>query len=258
MYVSTRCLFPNFSLIWLSVENKECLCPLERFPKLTEKLIKELGIEKGVEWTMSVFLLECEGKKALFDAGYFDRKNNSKGILERLNELKISPDEIDYIFITHFHWDHIDGLIDGNDNIIYKNAKIYVSKEEYDGWINKMPAEKNGLQVKIMKIYEKQVIQFDFNDELPLGIVPLKAFGHTPGHTCYRKDDLLIIGDLIHGEKIQFKYPEICANFDSDEKNSIDSRKKILKYAEENKLLIAGHHLQFTNYSMYREFYKNK
>jgi len=58
-----------------------------------------------------------------------------------------------------------------------------------------MPSEKNALQVKIMKIYEKQVIQFDFSDSLPLGIIPLKAFGHTPGHTCYRKDDLLIIGD---------------------------------------------------------------
>ena len=258
MFVSTRCLFPNFSLIWLSVENKEELCPTERYPKLTQKLINELGIEKGIEWSMSAFLLESEGKKVLFDVGYFDRKNKGRGILDRLKELKISPDEIDYIFITHFHWDHIDGLLDDNDNIIYKNAKIYVSKEEYDGWINKMPAEKNSLQVKIMKIYEKQVIQFDFNDSLPLGIIPLKAFGHTPGHTCYRKDDLLIIGDLIHGEKIQFKYPEICALYDIDEKESIESRKRLLKYAEENKLLIAGHHLQPSNFSMYRDFYKNK
>jgi len=258
MYVSTRCLFPNFSLIWLSVLNKEELCPTTRYPKLTEELIKELKIEKGIEWSMSVFLLECEGKKVLFDAGFFEKDSNSKGILDRLQELKISPDEIDYIFITHFHWDHIAGLIDENDNIIYKNAKIYVSKEEYDGWINKMPAEKNALQVKIMKICEKQVIQFDFKDTLPLGIIPMEAFGHTPGHTCFRKDDLLIIGDLIHGEKVQFKYPEICANFDYDEKDSIDSRKKILKYAEENKLLIAGMHLQYSNSSMYREFYKNK
>ena len=68
-------------------------------------------------------------KKVLFDAGFFVKDSNSKRIL-------------DYIFITHFHWDRIAGLIDENDNIIYKNAKIYVSKEEYDGWINKMPAKK--------------------------------------------------------------------------------------------------------------------
>ena len=121
-----------------------------------------------------------------------------------------------------------------------------------------MPSDKNAMQVKTMKICEKQVVQFDFNDTLPLGIKPMQAFGHTPGHTVYRKDDLLIIGDLIHGQKIQFKHPEICATYDQDENGSIESRKKILKYAEENKLLIGGMHLQYSNSSMYREFYKNK
>ena len=89
MYVSTRCLFPNFSLIWLSVLNKEELCPTTRYPKLTEELIKELKIEKGIEWSMRVFLLECEGKKVLFDVGFFVKDSNSKGILDRLRELKI-------------------------------------------------------------------------------------------------------------------------------------------------------------------------
>ena len=257
MFVSTRCLFQNFSLTWLSLSNKDEYVSTERFPKLSKELIKEFNLEKGIEWSMSAFLLECEGKKALFDAGYIDRNSNKIEILNRLKELKISPDEINYIFITHCHWDHIEGLIDQNDNIIYKNAKIYICKEEYNGEI-KFPIEKKGLLERIKKICDKQIIQFDFDDILPLGIIPIKAFGHTPGHTCYRKDDLLIIWDLIHGEKIQFKYHDICAIFDSDEKQSIDSRKKILKYAEENKLFIAGHHLQFSNSGMYRDFYKNK
>lgn len=256
MYVSTRCLFPNFAIVWLSGMNEAKVSPTTLFPKLTPELIKELGLEKGIEGSMSAFLLEAEGKKALFDTGLNEKV--SKGIPDRLKELKISPDEIDYIFITHFHGDHIGGLLDANDNIAYKNAKIYVAKEEYDGWINKMPSDKNALQVKTMKICEKQVIQFDFNDTLPLGVKPIQAFGHTPGHTVYKKDDLLIIGDLIHGEKLQIKYPEICATYDHDEKGSIESRKKILKYAEENKLLVAGMHLQYSNSSMYREFYKNK
>ena len=258
MYVSTRCLFPNFSLIWLSVTNQEEFAQTDIYPKLTKELIKELNLEKGIEWSMSVFLLESEGKKALFDAGFFVKNSKNKGILDRLEELKISPDEIDYIFITHFHWDHIDGLIDENNNIIYKNAKIYVSNEEYNGKVGGGPPDKIGVQDRVKKICEKQIIKFNFEDTLPLGVIPIKAFGHTPGHTCYRKDDLLIIGDLIHGEKIQFKYPEICAVYDGDEKQSIESRKKILKYAEENKLFIAGHHLQFSHFGMYRHFYEKK
>ncbi len=49
-------------------------------------------------------------------------------LLNILKELKISPNKLNYIFITYFHWDHIEGLIDQNDNIIYKNAKIYFCK----------------------------------------------------------------------------------------------------------------------------------
>ena len=109
-----------------------------------------------------------------------------------------------------------------------------------------------------MKICEKNVIQFSFEDTLPLGVKSIKAFGHTPGHTCYRKDALLIIGDLIHGEKVQFQHPEICTVYDVDEEQSIESRKRVLKYAEENKLFIAGHHLQFSNFAMYNKFYEKK
>ena len=254
MYVSTRCLFPNFALTWLSGMNDPKLSPTSLFPKLTPEIIKELGIENGIEGSMSAFLLEAEGKKALFDTGL--NESVSKGISDRFNELKITPDEIDYVFITHFHGDHIGGLLDAKDNVVYKNAKLYVSKEEYDGWINKMPSDKNALQVKTMQKYEKQLVQFDFNDTLPLGIQPVKAFGHTPGHTCYRKDALLIIGDLMHAEVIQFKYPEICATYDQDVDKSIESRKAIIKYAQDNKLLIAGMHLRYSNSSMHREFYK--
>ena len=44
--------------------------------------------------------------------------------------------------------DHIGGLLDSKDNIYFKNAKVYVSKEEYGGLINNMPTNKSGLQVK--------------------------------------------------------------------------------------------------------------
>ena len=157
MYVSTRCVFKDFVITWLSGLNEAKNSPTSLFPKLTPELIKELGLEKGVEGSMSAFLLEAEGKKALFDTGL--NESMSTGIPDRLKELKVSADEIDYIFITHFHLDHIGGLLDAKDNIYFKNAKVYVSKEEYDGWINKMPKDKNALQVKIMKILEKSEIK---------------------------------------------------------------------------------------------------
>jgi glyoxylase-like metal-dependent hydrolase (beta-lactamase superfamily II) len=255
MLVSTRCLFKDFSFTWLLGSEKTKL-PTKMFPKLTPELIKEYGVENGIENSISCFLLETEGKKALFDTGFNEKQ--STGIPDRLKELKIPPEEIDYIFITHFHPDHIGGLIDKNDQIYFKNAKIYVSKEEFDAWINQPDNDKNASPKKIMKICEKNVVQFNFEDTLPLGVKPIKAFGHTKGHTVFQKGGFLIIGDLIHGQDVQLKNPEICPFFDENENESIETRKKILKYAKDNELLVGGMHLKYSNCSMLRDFYKNK
>ena len=100
-----------------------------------------------------MFSFGSRGEKALFDTGFNEKQ--STGLPDRLKELKISPDEIDYIFITHFHPDHIGGLVDKDDNIHFKNAKIYASKEEYDSWINVPDDPKNALPKKIMKIVKR-------------------------------------------------------------------------------------------------------
>ncbi len=126
MQVSTRYLFKDYSITVLAFRNERNYTSTEIFPTITPEIIKELNIEKGISSSLNVYLLEERGKKALFDTGY-NETNNGK-LLDRLKEIKISPDEIEYIFITHFHGDHIGGLLDKDDNIIYKNAKVYVSE----------------------------------------------------------------------------------------------------------------------------------
>lgn len=84
---------------------------------------------------------------------------------------------------------------------------------------------------------------FEFGDTLPGKVVALKAVGHTPGHTVYQAGKLLIIGDLIHGAALQLRHPEICASFDMNQEEAIQSRTQFLQYAKENGLTLAGMHL---------------
>ena len=202
------------------------------------------------------FFLRLKTKK-LFLIQVFNEKETT-GMSDRLKELKLSPEEIDYIFITHFHPDHIGGLITKDDKIYFPNAKIYVSKDEYNSWINQPDTEKNSLQKKIMKICEKNVIQFDYEDMLPLGVKPIKAIGHTKGHTVFQKGDFIVIGDIIHGQDVQWEHPEICPAIEDNEQESIETRQNILKYAKDNKLLVGGMHLKYSNCSLFREYYQNK
>ena len=91
-----------------------------------------------------------------------------------------------------------------------------------------------------------------------MDIKAIDAKGHTPGHVVYQKDDLLIIGDLIHGLIIQLSHPEICASYDHDEEESISARRRVMEYAKKNKLFIAGMHLPFSRSSLFGDWYYEK
>jgi len=67
------------------------------------------------DWGFSS-LVEIEGrKKILFDTG-----GNGTILLENMKKLDVEPDEIDSIFISHAHFDHVGGLstfLDQNSDV---------------------------------------------------------------------------------------------------------------------------------------------
>lgn len=200
--------------------------------------IEALSPEGGALSSMSCFLLQTDGKNILFDTA---NGNAESLLLSSLKSLGVEPDGIDYIFITHFHGDHIGGMMQENTPV-FKRAEVYVPKAEYDGWMA-MPEERKAQVVSTMSAYEERLHLFNYEDSLPCGIKAMDASGHTPGHTVYQVGNFLVIGDLIHGAAIQLKNPEICASFDMDIAKAVASRKKFLEYAKENKLTMAGMHL---------------
>ncbi|NTW46342.1 MAG: ribonuclease Z [Candidatus Moranbacteria bacterium] len=50
----------------------------------------------------AAYLLEADGKKFLVDCG--------PGTLMRLSQIGVAPEDIDYVFLTHFHADHTSDL----------------------------------------------------------------------------------------------------------------------------------------------------
>lgn len=63
-------------------------------------------------------LIEAYGKKILFDTG-----NSGDLLLKNMENMKVDLHEIDEIFISHKHWDHIDGL---KELLKKKNFKVYL------------------------------------------------------------------------------------------------------------------------------------
>lgn len=233
--VTTEC--DGVKLTQIRDNAQERLMQLSLFGELPQTLIDSLNIGQGVPASVSAFLLEIDGKRILFDTGMGAPDSR---LLTNLSAAGVTPADIDYLYLTHFHGDHIGGMMKG-DSVVFPNAEVYASKTEYDAWMN-MPDEQKSLVVKTMEAYKDRLHLFESGDTLPGNVVALNAIGHTPGHTIFQTGILLIVGDLMHGVALQMEHPEICASFDMDKETAIATRKRILKYASDNALTMAGMH----------------
>lgn len=231
------------SVTWIQDNDGERLMPRSLFSDASDSLYNSLNMPDGIPASVSTFLVKVDGQYILFDAGLGASMGGQ--MAKRLEALGVNPDSIGLIYLTHFHVDHIAGLVakddSGNDAKVFKNASVYAGKVEYDAWMNDIP--KNDLQKGIMGLYKDSLHLFAFGDTLPHGVLALNAVGHTPGHTAFQLANLLIVGDLMHGYALQKGHPEVNSNYDMDKPKSAESRKRIMQYASDNKLLMAGMHL---------------
>lgn len=206
-----------------------------------DSLLKRLAPEGSFKSAINVYLAISDDYLVLFDAGLGADKGGK--LLEKLAYLHVSPEEIDAIFLTHLHADHIGGLLkDGK--LVFPNATIYLSVDEFNAWNDNGPmASQNALWKKVLASYALQVQPFNDGDRLLDGLVTARlAPGHTPGHTIYTVGNNLIVGDLLHAQDLQLTHPECCARYDNNSAQAVTTRKEVLQYAKENGLYLSGAH----------------
>lgn len=220
----------------------------------TPEMIDEYIPTGSFQNAVNAFLVKMPRKNILIDAGY------GRKLLENLNSKGITPEQIDMIFLTHMHKDHIGGLLNGN-NVVFPNAELYISEPEYEYWTSdeamlQLPEDKHDgfLQARRVistypvTLFQPNTLGVDFGS-IYLGIQAIAAYGHTPGHTMYLiesgDENLLIWGDLTHAIDIQMPYPGVAVTYDSNPDEAIISRKKTLEYITGKNIPVAGMHIAF-------------
>ena len=236
--VTTRKI-DTLTLITLKDNDGEKRMPNKLFyGKADSAKVEKLSPEGSVASSISCFVVETQGKRILFDAG--NGAAHGGKMLERLRAAGIAPEQIDYIFVTHLHGDHIGGLAaDGKP--LFANAQLYVPDAEYAAWAA-MSNDGGREAVETVDTYGDRLHRFAYTDILPLGVKAMAAPGHTPGHTVYQTGRLFIAGDLLHGFDLQMQDLDICPAYDMDPAKATESRKHFIDYIRQNKLITAGMH----------------
>jgi glyoxylase-like metal-dependent hydrolase (beta-lactamase superfamily II) len=194
---------------------------------------------------VNTFLVRGNGHTVVVDTGF------GGAIFEHLERLGVKPGDVDAVLLTHMHGDHIGGLQkDGKS--LFPKAKVYLARQEKDYWVD---AQANAGARAALAPYGAKVETFnpgsiaDAAPEILPGIRAAAAFGHTPGHTVFLLESggekLLIWGDLMHVQGIQFPLPDTSVSYDTDPAAAAAARKRILDYAAKNKVPVAGMHLAY-------------
>jgi glyoxylase-like metal-dependent hydrolase (beta-lactamase superfamily II) len=215
-----------------------------------------LGGKDAAATPVNTFLVRLSGKTVLVDSGIGkDPEEDSGHLLEQLAAAGVAPADVDLILITHYHFDHIGGLLKADGTRAFPRAQLCVPRSEHEFWLqepSRLPERLRGRIPKLRTLfatYEQAGAfrTFEDNAELGSGIRAMTAHGHTGGHTVYaftsKGGELWCIGDLIHFGAVQFERPEAGVSFDSDGPKAVRVRQQLFQRAAQSKVVLAGAHL---------------
>lgn len=214
--------------------------PADLFKGQNDELLDQLLPDGQAEASINTFLLRGKGRVILFDAGLGASRGGQ--LLAHLDSLGINPSDVTDICITHFHFDHIGGLTDDQGNAVFANARLHASQVEYEAYTTGELSADNGMVLAVVNAYKDRLNLFAQGDTILEDIHTIAAPGHTPGHTLYRVDKILVAGDIMHAVSLQLEHPEFCARFDYNHEQAVLSRRQILECAEKQHLVVAGMH----------------
>lgn len=228
-------------------------------PATVEALLARSYLKPPVETSVNGYLVNTGSKLVLIDAGAAGLFGPTLGRL--LGNLKASgyqPEQVDEVYLTHMHPDHVGGLM-ADGKMAFPNAVVRAHTREGAYWLSPAnleaaPADGKGFFQGAMAALNPYVVAgrvkpFDGETELVPGVRALPAIGHTPGHTVYvvesQGQKLVVWGDLMHVAAVQFAQPAVTINFDLDSEAAAPQRQKHYADAARGGYFVAVAHVSF-------------
>jgi glyoxylase-like metal-dependent hydrolase (beta-lactamase superfamily II) len=206
----------------------------------------------------NILVLNTGDRMVLFDTGMGTSTMfgpTTGKLLSTLKAAGIDPKDIDAVVATHAHCDHVWGIMADDGSRNFPNAQIYISQADFDYWTDeaklgmKDPAYMKpfveGARKNLLPNRDRTVFFKDGQEFLP-GIQAMAAPGHTVGHTIFMitsdGKSLAVIGDLTHHQVLLVEKPRIEFAYDTDSKQSANTRVRVLDMLAANRIPLIAYH----------------
>jgi glyoxylase-like metal-dependent hydrolase (beta-lactamase superfamily II) len=214
------------------------------------------GADKNrkVDLQMMIWLLKGPGgRNILVDTGcYHDKFVKGLGIKsfikpsEALAKLRMKPEDITDVIISHMHWDHADGMD------LFPNAKIWIQKDEYAYYTGAawQPGGKSGgidqddvlTLVKLNMEHRVNLVDGD-NQEIMDGIKVYTGGRHTFASQYVgvrgTSGTVVIASDNMYLYENLQKHVPVAQTFDAD--SNLKAQDRMKQIASRPDLIVPGH-----------------
>jgi len=223
-------------------------------PDAARPILARYGITPDrFEPPCNVTLLRDGTNTVLFDVGSGpDFVPTAGTLMDAFDTLGITPDDITHVVFTHTHADHLWGLLDDFDDLMFPDAQHMIGKTEFDYWTDPETVNnvsENRVQMAVgakrrLDAIEDQIITFRDGEEILPGIMARATFGHTPGHMSFQTaGGAMILGDAVVNHHLAFERPDWHAGPDQDPDLAAQTRVSLLDQLAAEHLTIVGFHL---------------
>ncbi len=231
--------------------------------KITEaqvdRALAAQSLVSPLETSVNGFLINTGPKLILIDTGAAKLFGPTLGnLLDNLKASGYTPEQVDEVYVTHMHADHVGGLMNGAARA-FPNAIVRADKADADFWLSKENLDKapeamkgffQGAQASLNPyVSAGKFMPYNGNTELQPGVFSIVTRGHTPGHSVFsiesKGQKMVVFGDLMHVAAVQFANPEVTIQFDTDGATAADVRTAMYREAAREQYILAVAHNSF-------------
>jgi glyoxylase-like metal-dependent hydrolase (beta-lactamase superfamily II) len=208
---------------------------------------------------LTVIVLKIGDKLIMVDAGsgVGQWQPNATHLPGNMAAAGIDHNRISTVLISHFHPDHVWGLMEkGTNALTFPNAELVANAVEYNFWteagrVEKLPEGRRAAGKRLADNFPKwkNWKLVEAGSEVAPGVHILEAYGHTPGHSTFLvtsgKDQLMVSNDTMYVPGILAPHPEWQGAYDQDGPLAVTTRRKIIDRVIADKMMVCGAHFPF-------------